>query len=784
MFKNIFTRPFRFLLIMMVNAAAVLLIGKGSVLAQTPPDLTTGNNPAVLAQLEPAGISFQEVASGLTSPVFIANAGDGSGRIFVVEQTGTIRILKNGSLLATPFLDIHTSIKSGGEQGLLAMAFHPLYASNGIFFVAYTAPRVGDSTGSDLVLERFSVSAGNPDLANPGSGVILLTISHPVNSNHNGGTLAFGGDGYLYWSTGDGGSGGDPANNAQQLNNLLGKILRIDVNSGAPYGIPIDNPFYSSADPNVKKEIWAYGLRNPWRLSFDKLTHDLYIGDVGQSVREEVDFQAAGSAGGQNYGWRVMEGSNCYNPSSACDQSGKVLPVAEYTHALGCSITGGYVYRGSNFPALAGYYLYGDYCSGRIFSLYKDPILGWNSNQLADTAYLISTFGEDEQGELYLADMGTGKIYNIRYQPPSRVISGNAGLTGAVITYTGGSVIADGSGNYSITVPAGWTGTVTPSSPCYTYTPQSRSYMNVSINMSAQNYTPAVTDPACAAGDINLRDSGDYNGDGKTDLAVFRPSTGMWIVKDWTTNTEMFRMAWGGGADKPVPGDYNGDGKTDLAVFRVSSLQWIVKDWTTNTEILRMSWGGLTDKLVPGDYNGDGKTDLAVYRPSTGMWIVKDWATNTEMFRMAWGGGADKPVPADYNGDGRTDIAVFRASSLQWIVKDWATNTEILRMSWGGMTDIPVPGDYNGDGKADLAVYRPSTGMWIVKDWTTNTEIFRMAWGGGADKLVPGDYNGDLKTDIGVFRAGSGQWIVKDWATTTEILRMPWGGMTDIPLSR
>ena len=267
------------------------------------------------------------------------------------------------------------------------------------------------------------VSTNNPDLANPASGVILLTISHPVNSNHNGGTLAFGGDGYLYWSTGDGGSGGDPPNNAQQLNNMLGKILRLDVNSGSPYGIPTSNPFYSSIDPNVKKEIWAYGLRNPWRLSFDRLTHDLYIGDVGQSAREEVDFQSANSTGGENYGWRVMEGSICYNPSSGCDQSGKILPVAEYDHTVGCSITGGYVYRGSNFPSLAGYYFYGDYCSGRLFSLYNDPILGWTSVQLVDTPYTLSTFGEDEQGELYLADLGTGRLYNIQYQDPLIVTS-------------------------------------------------------------------------------------------------------------------------------------------------------------------------------------------------------------------------------------------------------------------------------------------------------------------------------------------------------------------------
>ena len=337
------------------RAARFLSLGLMALLwlgLQAAPTAALSGAPAPLAALDASKFSFQLVASGLTQPVFITHAGDGSGRIFIVEQTGTIRILKNGSLLPAPFLDIHTLVKAGGEQGLLALAFHPSYSSNGIFFVAYTAPRAGDSTGSNLVLEKFTVSA-NPDAANAASGVILLSIPHPVNTNHNGGTLAFGADGYLYWSTGDGGSGGDPPNNAQQLNNLLGKILRLDVNAGPLYGIPPSNPFFSSGDPNVRKEIWAYGLRNPWRISFDRLTHDLYIGDVGQSRREEVDFQPAGSAGGENYGWHVMEGTLCYNPLSGCDQSGKVLPVTEYDHTLGCSISGGYVYRGTNFPPSA-----------------------------------------------------------------------------------------------------------------------------------------------------------------------------------------------------------------------------------------------------------------------------------------------------------------------------------------------------------------------------------------------------------------------------------------------
>ncbi|MEO7839262.1 MAG: PQQ-dependent sugar dehydrogenase [Anaerolineales bacterium] len=353
----------------------------------------------------------------MTKPVFITNAADDSDRLFIVELAGRIQTIKNGVLLSTPFLDIHSIVKStAGEQGLLALAFHPSFSMNGEFFVAYTSPRNGDTTGSKLVLEKYSVFSANPDQADPASGNILLSIDHPDYTNHNGGTLAFGPDGHLYWSTGDGGSGGDPGNNAQNLGSLLGKILRIDVDAGSPYGIPSSNPFFSSVDPNVRKEIWAYGLRNPWRFSFDKQTGDLYIGDVGQSVREEVDFQPAGSAGGENYGWRVMEGSLCYNPSSGCNQSGKVLPVAEYEHALGCAVTGGYVYRGSRFPTLLGQYFYADYCSGRFFSLHNDASTGWETVQLADTPYTISTFGEDEQGELYLANYGTGKIYNIGYQ--------------------------------------------------------------------------------------------------------------------------------------------------------------------------------------------------------------------------------------------------------------------------------------------------------------------------------------------------------------------------------
>lgn len=360
--------------------------------------------------LDPANIRFAEVTNGLTQPVFITHAGDGSGRQFIVERAGRIRIIKNGALLSTSFLDIHTMVNSSStEQGLLALAFHPNYASNGQFYTVHTI-----QNGS-LVLSRFTRSSNNPDLADANSRVTLLTVPHPTNTNHNGGTLAFGPDGYLYWSIGDGGGGGDVPNNAQNLTVLLGKILRLDVDSGSPYSIPSSNPFFNDPTPGIRKEIWAYGLRNPWKISFDAQTGDLFIGDVGQGSREEIDFQPAASAGGENYGWHVMEGSLCFNPSSGCDQTGKVLPIAEYDHSVGCSVTGGYMYRGSLYSLLQGHYFYGDFCSGALFALDGNNTSGWNITPLGDTPYSITTFGENENGELYLADYGTGKIYQLQY---------------------------------------------------------------------------------------------------------------------------------------------------------------------------------------------------------------------------------------------------------------------------------------------------------------------------------------------------------------------------------
>lgn len=342
-------------------------------------------------------ITLTPVAKGLRQPTAIVSARDGSKRLFVLEQNGKIRIIRNGSVSPTPFLDITSLVKSGGERGLLGLAFPPDFASRKTFFINYTN-RIGIG---NTVVASFRVGA-KADVADPSSRKQLLTIVQPY-ANHNGGQLAFGPDEMLYIGTGDGGSGGDPHGNGQKLDTLLGKILRIDVSSGAAtYRLP-KNPF--------RNEIWAYGLRNPWRFSFDRTTGDLYIADVGQDEVEEINYQPAGAGAGANYGWNVMEGNHCFKKKD-CKKDGLTLPVAVYDHDKGdCSVTGGYVYRGK-IEQLRGIYLYGDFCSGRIWGLRKVGSQ-WKTELLADTHYAISTFGEDEDGEIYLADYGSGTIYRL-----------------------------------------------------------------------------------------------------------------------------------------------------------------------------------------------------------------------------------------------------------------------------------------------------------------------------------------------------------------------------------
>ena len=380
-------------------------------------------------------ISLVQVADGLFRPVHATHAGDGSGRIFIVEQRGQIFILQE-DLLEEPFLNIDDRVESpssggGSEEGLLSIAFPPDYAEKGYFYVYYTM-RDGDN-----VLSRFHLSA-DPDRADPASEEQILVFPHPIHRNHNGGQLVFGPDGYLYIGTGDGGGGGDPFENAQDPASLLGKLLRIDVeknsstqppinfhyhlhlpivnhsslvdNNSQLYAIPQDNPFID--DPDFRPEIWALGLRNPWRFSFDRETGDLYIADVGQDRWEEVNFQPSDSPGGENYGWNIMEGFECFQ-ANECDTEGLTLPIHVYrTRTDGCSITGGYVYRGPGFPDLDGIYLFGDWCQGLVWGLQQIDD-SWEHNLLIDTNFMISSFGEDEIGEIYVIDHSGGGIYQV-----------------------------------------------------------------------------------------------------------------------------------------------------------------------------------------------------------------------------------------------------------------------------------------------------------------------------------------------------------------------------------
>lgn len=342
-------------------------------------------------------LTLDTVATGLTNPLFITAPPGDSTRLFVVEQPGRVRILRHDTLLATPFLDFADSVSHGDEQGMLGLAFAPDYATSGAFYVHTTDP-----AGNIRVL-RFHVSA-DPDIADGASGVTILAFEHPF-TNHNGGMLLFGNDGYLYIGSGDGGSGGDPNGTGQDPSDLLGAILRIDVSGdSAGYAVPPTNPFVG--DSGHAPEVWAYGLRNPWRFSFDQVTHDLWIGDVGQNAWEEVDQLPAG-VGGQNLGWNVMEGTHCYAPATGCDQTGKTLPIFDYSHAGGrCSVIGGYVYYGelANF---AGYYVYGDLCDGLIrFRPPFDGEFGLN------TGSSILSFGEGIAGQYYVG-LGSGVVARI-----------------------------------------------------------------------------------------------------------------------------------------------------------------------------------------------------------------------------------------------------------------------------------------------------------------------------------------------------------------------------------
>lgn len=648
---------------------------------------------AVLAQTPaPYTMRLQPFLTGLSRPILIRNAADGSKRLFIVQQGGLIKVLQPGSTTPTDFINLSSKITipvaATDERGLLGMTFHPQFAANGKFYVNYT--RVGDGA-TQIVEYKTTTGTGSSNLGDISQERILLTIPQPF-SNHNGGMVEFGPDGYLYIGMGDGGSANDPGNRAQNRAELLGKMLRIDVNvpngSPVPYLIPPTNPFTganttrcdggSATAGNTCQEIWTIGMRNPFRWSFDRGgTRQLWAADVGQGAIEEVDI----ITGGANYGWRVYEGDTCTgnDPGLCTTPNSYTLPIFQYTHAGGrCSITGGYVYRGTQGSLPNGAYVYADYCTGEI--------LMWQNNQqtvLQDTPRLIVSFGEDEDGELYVC-YSNGQIDRISRAKASADFDGEL--------KTDFSVFRPSNGAWYI-------------------------LSNSGSSFRAQQFGQT--------GDIPVPN--DYDGDNITDIAVFRPSNGVWYYLRSSTNT-FSGIQFGQSGDIPAAGDYDGDAKADFVVFRPSNGVWYRTN-SSNGAVVALQFGSSGDIPTEGDYDGDGKFDIGVFRPSTGFWYRIN-SSNGAFSGVQFGQNGDVPAQGDFDGDFRTDQAVFRNGV--WYILNSSTGAAQVTQ-FGATADVPVVGDYDGDGRDDIAVFRPSNGSW-----------YYLNSGNGANGGIQFGQNGDL----------------------------------------
>ncbi|HEY4590034.1 MAG TPA: PQQ-dependent sugar dehydrogenase [Thermoanaerobaculia bacterium] len=581
------------------------------------------------------GVSLQQVASSLGPVTGITHAGD--GRLFLTIRTGRIVILENGSLRPQPFLDIQSLTTTDGERGLLSTAFHPRYAGNGFFFIDYT------NVQGNTVIARYQVSASDPNRADPASARILLTIEQPF-SNHNGGQLQFGPDGYLYIGMGDGGSANDPDCRAQRTDTLLGKMLRIDVdqNVATPpyYGIPASNPFRGGGNP--PDEVWASGLRNPWRFSFDRQTGDLWIGDVGQDRREEIDFQPASSRGGENYGWKVMEGTLCNSsnacPAStpACGSTAYTLPVLEYDHNPHCSVTGGYVYRGSGASQLRGSYVFGDLCSGVIWAAARSGN-GFTVRTVPGQVSLLTTFGEDVNGELYAGDLN-GQLF--------RFVGSAAGGTRETV-----GLYDPGSGKFNL-----------------------KAANTANANVTVLRFGPRNSRWTPLAGD--------WDGDGRTTEGLYDPATGTFRLKNSSP---------GGGSDVilrvdspsshalPIAGDWDGDGKDTLGLYDPATRTFYLKNSLIGSGFdvtFKFGLGGSGLLPVAGDWNGDGRDGVGLFDPSSStFYLTNGFQDAPPDFVVQFGpsGRGSLPVVGDWNGDGRDDLGVYDPASAVFRLRNSLT---------------------------------------------------------------------------------------------------------------
>jgi glucose/arabinose dehydrogenase len=613
------------------------------------------------------GVALQPQLSGLAFPTSAVHAGD--DRLFLTLRDGRILIYSNGSVLPNPFLDIRSLVDIQGEGGLLSAAFHPRFAENGFVFVNYT-----DKASFDTIVARYQVMAGNPNQTDPASARVLLRIDQPF-SNHNGGQIQFGPDGYLYVGMGDGGAANDPDCRAQRSDTLLGKMLRLDVdqnvNSAPFYGIPADNPF--RGNDNVPDEVWASGFRNPWRFSFDRTTGDLYVGDVGQGQREEIDRQEAGTPGGRNFGWKVMEGTLCFSTAAcpgstpSCNSSALTMPILEYQNAgANCSVIGGYVYRGTGVPQLAGHYVFGDLCSGQVWAARANNAGVWQVWTVASVqGQNLIAFGEDRRGELYVAT--NSALYSLES--------------------------ADGPG------PGG----PEPDS-VGVFDPRT---MTFHIKPSLAPGPPEVTFRFGKRGKGWLPVAGDWNGDGTDTI-------GLW---DARARTFRLRNALGGGAADlqisikkvkgddwmPLIGDWDGDGRDGFGFYEPDTGTFRLKNALTSGRL-----SGPTVKIaewqkgmlpVVGDWDGDGRDSVGLFDPRTNTFrLLNGLASGSANAVIDFPDGNDYlPLAGDWDGDGLDTPGLYNVSSAEFSLtgKTGTTIETTLQLGEPGEGWLPLAGNWN-----------------------------------------------------------------------------------------
>jgi glucose/arabinose dehydrogenase len=666
---------------------------------------------AAIGAAHTQALSLELIASGLPAPLGLRNAGDGSNRLFIVNQGGTISIYKNRQVLTTPFLDVSVkTVYDQAERGLLGLAFDPNYATNGFFYIYYTS-----QPAAAVTISRYSVSA-NPDVADPSSEVVLATQAHSDFPNHNGGSLLFGVDGCLYAGIGDGGSGGDPNNNAQNLGTLLAKIIRISPVDGTPCAAAPGNPFVNT--PNARGEIWALGVRNPWRITMDRQTGDFWIADVGQNVEEEVNLQPPGVAG-RNYCWSFKEGTLIYNASIPCTIGTPTDPIIEYDHSAGkCAIIGGYRYRGIRFPRMVGTYFYADLCTGQIFGATESGGV-WTSTLRFTSDATVTTFGEDEAGELYVVHQG-GTIHRLDFGALAsthdfdgdtqsdiawRNTNGDAAIWLMTTNQSGGAQILS-SADYGI-VPTSW----------------------------------------------QLVGQRDFNGDGKADLLWSNSNgdTSIWLMNGTTVSSTSDLGIVGNGWAIVGTGDFNGDGFGDILWRNTNgdTSVWLMTGNATQVQVLSATDLGSVPTgwsvAQTGDFNGDGKTDILWHNSNgdTSIWLMTSNGTQMQVLSTTDLG----VVPTswsiagtgDFNGDGYADILWHNSNGNTsiWLMTSNGTQIQVLSTTgFGGVPtswNIALTGDFNGDGKSDI-FWRNSNGdtsIWFMTVSGTHVQVLSASDLGG-----------------------------------------------------